>query len=171
MRICLSNAIGLNYHTICLMRAKQKSGFTLVEIMIVVVIVGLLATMAIPAFQRIQKSSQNARLASDLRVLSGSIEAFVMESGEYPEDSGSGEIPEGLEGYVKVGLWNKGPSIGGVWDVELNSFGITSAIGVHRFTVSDEQLLQFDADYDDGNLASGLFRKLAGDRYYYVVAE
>jgi prepilin-type N-terminal cleavage/methylation domain-containing protein len=152
-------------------RSDSKSGFTLVEIMIVVVIIGLLISMAIPAFEKIRMNSQNARLANDLRVLSGSMEIFALELGEYPEDSNSGAIPEGFEEYVNSETWNKGPSIGGDWDVEKSSFGILSAVGVHRFHVSDEQLLKFDERYDDGNFDSGLYRKLASDRFYYIVSE
>ncbi|MGB0414704.1 MAG: prepilin-type N-terminal cleavage/methylation domain-containing protein, partial [Coraliomargarita sp.] len=39
------------------MNTKSKKGFTLVEIMIVVVIIGLLAAMAIPAFQKVRENA------------------------------------------------------------------------------------------------------------------
>lgn len=153
------------------MPQNLKSGFTLVEIMIVVVIIGLLSVIAIPAFQRVQMRSQNARLASDLRTYSGLIETYMLENSDYPEDSNSGAIPTGFTKYIKAGQWNQGPSIGGVWDVEKDSYGVLSAIGVYDYTVSNEQILQFDKDYDDGNLTTGSYRKLAADRYYYIVAE
>ncbi|PXA03044.1 hypothetical protein DDZ13_14090 [Coraliomargarita sinensis] len=139
--------------------------------MVVVVIIGLLAALAIPAFERARKSSQNSNLASDLRVYAGAVETFTLENGIYPEDSSSGAIPEGLEPYIHSNQWNDGPSIGGVWDVEKDSFGIISAIGVHRFTVDVDQLTDFDEKFDDGDLSSGNYRQLAADRYYYIVAE
>ena len=51
---------------------NQKQGFTLVEIMIVVVIIGLLASMAIPAFQKVRSNSQDKAVLNNASQLSAS---------------------------------------------------------------------------------------------------
>jgi len=60
---------------------RSTKGFTLVEIMIVVVIIGLLAAMAIPAFQKVRQSSQDKTVTNNLRQLSGAADQYFMETG------------------------------------------------------------------------------------------
>jgi type IV pilus assembly protein PilA len=60
---------------------KNNAGFTLVEIMIVVVIIGLLAAMAIPAFQKVRTSSQDKAVLNNARQLSAGADQYYLENG------------------------------------------------------------------------------------------
>lgn len=63
-------------------QSKNKSrGFTLVEIMIVVVIIGLLAAMAIPAFQKVRSQSQDKTVLNNARQLSAAADQYYLENG------------------------------------------------------------------------------------------
>jgi len=59
----------------------SKQGFTLVEIMIVVVIIGLLAAMAIPAFQKVRISSQDKAVLNNARQLAAGADQYFLENG------------------------------------------------------------------------------------------
>jgi type IV pilus assembly protein PilA len=60
---------------------KNKKGFTLVEIMIVVVIVGLLAAMAIPAFQKVRTNSIAKTVVNDGRQIGSAAQQYFMDKG------------------------------------------------------------------------------------------
>ncbi len=59
-------------------------GFPLVEMMIVVVIVGLLASFALPVFRRANTKSINSRLLNDYRIHTEAFKRFGLETGAYP---------------------------------------------------------------------------------------
>lgn len=60
---------------------NSKKGFTLVEIMIVVVIIGLLAAMAIPAFKKVRDTSQTKAITNNLRQLASAADQYFLENG------------------------------------------------------------------------------------------
>jgi len=60
---------------------RSNKGFTLVEIMIVVVIIGLLAAMAIPAFQKVRRDSIKKTMVNDARIVSNAAQQYFMDKG------------------------------------------------------------------------------------------
>ncbi len=81
------------------MNTRSTKGFTLVEIMIVVVIIGLLAAMAIPAFQKVRQSSQDKAVLNNARQLSAAADQYYLENGV---SSVASTDLVGATNYVKV---------------------------------------------------------------------
>ena len=59
----------------------RKTGFTLVEIMIVVAIIGLLAAIAIPAFMRARDNARKSACINNLRQIDGAKDQYAVEQG------------------------------------------------------------------------------------------
>lgn len=59
---------------------SKRSGFTLVEIMIVVAIIALLAAIAVPGFLRARKRSQASKILNDLRMIDGAMDQYAIET-------------------------------------------------------------------------------------------
>ena len=62
-------------------RNKRTFGFTLVEIMIVVTIIGILASLAVPAFQRARWKAVETSIRNNLRQMWGAAQQYMLENG------------------------------------------------------------------------------------------
>ena len=86
---------------------KNRGGFTLVEIMIVVAIIALLAAIAVPNFLRARKRSQATRFLEDLRIIDSAIDQYAIENNK----SGGATVQwADIQNYLKKGsvLYNSG---------------------------------------------------------------
>lgn len=66
---------------------NPRAGFTLVEIMIVVAIIGLLASIAIPNFVKARTTTQKDTCLNNLRQLDGTVQQWMLEFGLTSTDS------------------------------------------------------------------------------------
>ena len=64
---------------------RIQSGFTLIELMIVMAIIGILATLAIPSYVTAIKHAREAVLKEDLHIMRAAIESYTMDKGKAPQ--------------------------------------------------------------------------------------
>lgn len=64
---------------------KREAGFTLVELIIVVAIIGILATIAVPAMQDAPLKAREAVIRADLYQMRSCIDQYLADKGVYPE--------------------------------------------------------------------------------------
>ncbi|GLC24559.1 type IV pilin protein [Roseisolibacter agri] len=69
-------------------RTSRRAGFSLIELLIVVVIIGILAAIAIPAFANTKGKALVAKVKSDLRQVATAEEGYFYGSGTYTTDLG-----------------------------------------------------------------------------------
>lgn len=77
---------------------KKDAGFTLVELMIVMAIIGILATLAIPSYVTAIKHAREAVLKEDLHVMRAAIDSYTMDKQKAPQSLD--DLVQ--EGYLKT---------------------------------------------------------------------
>ncbi|MGJ3242658.1 MAG: type II secretion system protein [Opitutales bacterium] len=146
----------------------SRRGFTLVEIMIAVSVIGLLAAIAIPAFQKTRAKSQAYRLANDFRTYANAFEIYALEFGYWPDDEARGVMPDGMDDYMRTHGWTESTPVGGNWDWDFDVKGVYAGISITKPTAGDDPFVIMDEVLDDGDLSSGEFIK-NDDRFTYVL--
>jgi prepilin-type N-terminal cleavage/methylation domain-containing protein len=91
---------------------RKHTGFTLVEIMIVVAIIALLAAIAVPGFLRARKRSQASKILNDLRMIDAAVDQYAIETNKKSNDTVG---VTDWTAYVKKGsiLYNTGANLFG----------------------------------------------------------
>jgi prepilin-type N-terminal cleavage/methylation domain-containing protein len=149
---------------------RGKGAFTLIEIMIVVVMIGILAAIAIPAFQKLTKRSQNTAFVNDLRIASEAIQRYSLETGDWPPDGG-GTLPVQLTGYLPPpDRWSLPTPVGGLWAMSrgATSTDFRASLTVSGYVGGTARAAEIDKQIDDGDPATG-FLQASGTTLTYVL--
>jgi len=87
-------------------KTNKTAGFTLVEIMIVVAIIGLLAAIAIPNFVKARENAQLNSILNNLRIIEGAKDQWALES-----KKGTGDTASWLSDTTGIGGYLKGATV------------------------------------------------------------
>jgi prepilin-type N-terminal cleavage/methylation domain-containing protein len=105
---------------------SSKAAFTLVEIMIVVAIIGLLATLAVPGFVRARKQSQGRRIVNDVRQMDAAIDQWALENGK---TDGTTVDQTACAAYMKGNTWKTTDLLG-------NAYSFAGGVGPSQVVIA-----------------------------------
>jgi prepilin-type N-terminal cleavage/methylation domain-containing protein len=152
---------------------RHHRAFTLIELLVVVVILGLLAGVVIAQFVDVGVDAEQTAFVSSARNFVTAAQRYQLDTGDYPA-AGPDTLPDGFGDYVTSHQFIGGTPIGGVWHARRNANGVAASITVffpgNVDLKDDEYMAQIDARFDNGDLATGSFRKVSHDRFMVVVA-
>jgi prepilin-type N-terminal cleavage/methylation domain-containing protein len=103
----------------------SRAGFTLVEIMIVVAIIGLLASLAMPSFMKSRKQAQGRRIVNDTRQMDNAVDQWAFE---FNKKDGDTIDTVGAGTYLKPNSWDPADVLGNAW--------VIGTVGTNQIKIS-----------------------------------
>jgi len=147
-------------------------GFTFMELMMVIAIIGILAAIAIPNFIAYRRKAEIAGVASNLKNFELGFMAYAIDQGDFPDDTHIvlPDLPI-MANYIDSSAWSKPTPLGGTYNWEGPDIYPYAGISIFETTASQKDLNFLDSLIDNGDLTSGNFRQTPDGRYTYIIDE
>ncbi len=142
---------------------KSTHGFTLIELMILVAVLGILAALAVPKYLGIRDKAEATAAGTSMKAIADATKHYQAAHGEWPDDKNRRVLPPELSAYLPMDEFENGP-LGGVWDYDdwrgagYTAGGDEIGIAISIVEGDPDQYEAVDKVIDDGDLTTGVVR-------------
>lgn len=86
------------------LKKRSQQGFTIVELLIVIVVIGILAALVITTYNGIQQKGRNTERTTDLVAVAGQLEAYYAQNGRYPAGTDLGSTSASNVTFIQANM-------------------------------------------------------------------
>ena len=149
-----------------------SKGFTLMELMVVIAIIGILSAIAVPNFVNYRRKAHITEAAEDIKNFEKGFISYALDENEFPDDSHIvlPDLPK-MADYIDPVVWGKTTALGGTYNWEGADTYPYVGISIFQATAPQKELELLDSMLDDGDLTTGRFRQTPNGRYTYIIEE
>ena len=122
---------------------RHRRGFTFVELMVSMTIVGILSTVAVPKYIDLKRRANTAKVIGDVETVRVAVMSFFADSAYFPAEAGPGATPKNLQKYLPMGFQFTRPQWTldyENWDVGAQGFTNANALIGVSVTTQDPEL-------------------------------
>ena len=147
-------------------RRRARRGFSLIELMTVMAVIGLLAALGIPRYREMKRRAYYANIASDFNTVRIAAYNYFADNATYPPDGSTGAIPPALVAYLPQNFTFDGPQYTLDYDVWPSPLNPTQLIVGVTVTSGDQELVNLVSR----NIQAGGMGINVGNGYTYIFA-
>jgi prepilin-type N-terminal cleavage/methylation domain-containing protein len=152
-----------------MMGEGRRRGFTFIEIMLVMLIVGLLSSIAVPKYLDLKRRASTTNVIADFQVVRVAVLNFYGDSSYFPPEAPAGVIPPSLQRYLPQGFDFTGHG----WTLDYENWELAPVAGpngepvlVGLTVTSDDPILAETTSRVLGNVPQIVY----GDAYTFVIS-
>jgi type II secretion system protein G len=114
------------------LKKVTQQGFTIVELLIVIVVIGILAALVITTYNGIQQKGRNTERTTDLKAVQGQLEAYYASNGRYPTLANLNDQPATGNWWIQDNM--KGLDKEALRDPKATLFTLVAGAAANRYS-------------------------------------